>query len=186
MNTKKVKYITTTSEGKRNEEEYEFFLDELGVKKKQIIEAMREKGVGCYSDMVLPDIWSDLNFEKRNDYVNSNLFDITLKAVFFRNEYEATKDDINILMSFPEIDNLTIWGNQLDHSDIEKLTSLKKITHLCLAGDQFDDEIIESISKFKKMISLDLQTTSISPNGGKHLKELIPEGCQVWLPREDS
>jgi hypothetical protein len=186
MKSLKVRYKRTRGDEILSDEEYEFRLNEEGISKALVIDSMRNRDIGCHDGPILPNEWEDMTLKERAEYVESNLFDVNLKAVFFQKGTEASKEDVKILCQFPNIEELWIVGNDLDFTDIQKLTVLKHLHHLVLGGKQFGDELIDVISKFGNLRSLDVQTTSLSKEGSEMLKKVIPNECEVWVPQSYS
>lgn len=181
MNSLRIRYSETKGDGILSDEEYEFFLNEEGIRKKLVIDSLISRHIFCNFAPVLPENWRSMPVDERHKFVESNLFDVGLKAVYFK-KVEATKNDIEILCQFPNIQRLWIQSDALDITDLKKLKTLKLLSDFILIAMQFSDDLIEVISEFKNLRLLDVQSTSLSKTGSDNLKKILPKGCQVWFP----
>ncbi|NTS77106.1 hypothetical protein HR060_09490 [Catenovulum sp. SM1970] len=162
------------------DEKYDLRLTQsASFKELELIKLSEKVGGGVHWGVVLPDNWDDLTPDEKADIVESSEFDIKVEGIYFR--HDVNLEDIQKITSYTEIDGLHICRSTLKNEDIQLLTCFVNLDHLWLRGGQFTDAVIEHLAVFEKLRNLDIFETSISENGVKELKRLLP-GCSIWGP----
>ncbi len=147
-------------------------------KELELIELANKYG-GVHWGPILPENWASLTHNEKVTIIESTEFDIKVDGIYFR--YEVSLEDIKKITKYPEIDGLHIHQNTLTNEDVQHLTCFINLDHLRLRGVQFTDDVIKYLSVFKLLTNLDIFETSITKNGVKKIKKILPR-CSIWGP----
>jgi len=166
------------------EENYDLRLCGEGAKKMINLAHISEQGAGVYFLPDLPSSWVSMTQLEKQEFVDENEFDIRVEGIYFRSRKTVTTmKDIKGILNYTEMKGLHIYeNNNLDQRDIELLMCLTNLDHFLIRGKQFTDDIVDYFKEFNKMRNLDLFDTSITADGIKTLKLILPKQCKIYGP----